>query len=220
MRGALDNYLRELQENVMDLGGTVQQTITGSVDALRTRNIEASKQIVKDDAKVDAKRFEIEEKCLSIIVTQQPVASDLRIVIAVLNIITELERMADHAEGIGRINLMMGEQPLLKPLIDIPRMSQKATDMLARSLDAFITRDAEAARLICAEDDEIDHLWDQVYQELLAFMIQDPKTIERATYLIWVGHNLERIADRVTNICERVVYAVTGKMEEIGASKY
>ena len=147
-------------------------------------------------------------------------ASDLRIIVAVLNIISEVERIGDYAEGIAKIAIMIGDEPPLKPLIDIPRMAEQTVDMLRRSLDAFINRDAEAARKISAEDDTIDQLYDQVFRELLTFMAEDPKTITRATRLIWVAHNLERSADRVTNICERVVFVVTGKMEEIGASKY
>ncbi|MCD5412523.1 MAG: phosphate transport system regulatory protein PhoU, partial [Dehalococcoidia bacterium] len=137
-----------------------------------------------------------------------------------LNLITELERMGDYAEGIARIALMIGDEPPLKPLIDIPRMAEKARDMLRRSLEAFINRDSEEAIRINAEDDEVDNLYDQVFRELLVFMMEDPRTITRATRLIWVAHNLERIADRVTNVCERVVFTVTGKMEEIGTSKY
>ena len=147
-------------------------------------------------------------------------ASDLRIIISVLNVITELERIGDHAEGIAKIALLIGNEPPLKPLIDLPRMAEKTADMLHRSMDAFIHHDIEAAKKIAAEDDEIDNIYDQVFRELLTFMAEDPKTITRATRLIWVGHNLERSADRVTNICERIVFLVTGKMEEIGASKY
>jgi phosphate transport system protein len=147
-------------------------------------------------------------------------ASDLRAIICVLNIITDIERIGDHAEGIAKIVVMIGDEPPLKPLIDVPRMAEKVNDMLHRSLDTLINRNAGAARKIAAEDDEVDQLYDQVFRELLTFMAEDPKTITRATRLIWVAHNLERSADRVTNICERVVYMVTGKMEEIGASKY
>ena len=147
-------------------------------------------------------------------------ASDLRTIISVLNIIGELERIGDHAEGNAKIAVLIGDEPPLKPLIDLPRMAEKATDMLRRSLDAFVHRDADAARALVAEDDEVDQLWDQVFRELLTFMAEDPRTMTRATRLIWAAHNLERSADRVTNICERVVFLVTGKMEEIGASKY
>jgi len=170
--------------------------------------------------KINQKRFDIEEKCIQLTATQQPMDSDLRVTICVLNIISELERIGDHAEGIAKIVTMIGDEPPLKPLIDLPRMAEKTNQMLRRSLDAFINRDADAARRITAEDDEVDNLYTQVFRELLTFMAEDPKTITRATRLIWVAHNLERSADRVTNICERVVFVVTGKMEEIGASKY
>jgi phosphate transport system protein len=176
-----------------------------------------ARTIVTDDVKINEKRFAIEEKCIQLIATQQPMASDLRAIICVLNIITEIERIADHAEGIAKIVIMIGDEPPLKPLIDIPRMAEKTNDMLRRSLDAFINRDADAAKKITTEDDEVDNLYNQVFRELLTFMIEDPRTITRATRLIWVAHNMERSADRVTNICERVIYLVTGKMEEIRA---
>jgi len=147
-------------------------------------------------------------------------ASDLRIIIAILNITTEIERIGDYAVGIARIVVMIGDEPPLKPLIDIPRMAERTADMLRRSLDAFINRDAEAAKKIITEDDLVDHLYDQVFRELLVFMAEDPRTVTRATRLIWVAHNLERAADRVTNICERVIFVITGKMEEIGGSKF
>ena len=155
-----------------------------------------------------------------LIALQQPVASDLREIISVLNIITELERMGDYAEGIAKIVLMIGNEPLVKPLIDIPRMCDKAIDMLQRSIDAFLRSDAAAAKAICAEDDEVDVLNDQVYHELLCYMIEDPRTISRATSLIWASHNLERIADRVTNICERIVFLAGGTMKDFKVSSY
>lgn len=216
----LDQGLRGLQDGVLLLGNMVEKAIERSIDALKRRDLELSKRVVEEDVLVNKKRFEIEEKCIELIATQEPVARDLRYIVAVLYIIVDLERMADYAEGIGRISLLIGDQPPLKPLIDIPRMAQKATDMLRRSLDALVARDAETARRICADDDEVDGLYDQVYRELLTFMLQDPRTIDRATHLIWVAHNLERIADRATNIAERVIFLVTGKMEEVGSSKY
>jgi phosphate transport system protein len=147
-------------------------------------------------------------------------AGDLRIIMSVANVVTELERIGDHAEGIAKIVVMIGDEPPLKPIVDLPRMAEKTADMLRRSLEAFINHDTDAARKIATEDDEVDNLYNQVFRELLSFMAENPKTITRATRLIWVAHNLERSADRVTNICERVVFTVTGKMEEIGASKY
>jgi phosphate transport system protein len=219
-RESFHRHLHELQDDLLVLGSMVEKALDRSMAALKNRDLELARQVIADDAKVNQKRFDIEEKCIDLIATQQPMASDLRIIIAVLNIIVDLERIADHAEGNAKIAVMIGNEPPLKPLIDLPRMSQKTAEMLKRSLDAFINRDAEAARRICGEDDEVDNLYDQVFRELLTFMAEDSKTITRATRLIWVGHNLERSADRVTNICERVIYVVTGKMEEIGVSKY
>lgn len=219
-RESFHRHLHELQDDLLVLGSMVEKSIERAMESLRNRDLELAHQVIADDEKINHKRFEIEEKCIELIVTQQPMASDLRIIIAVLNIIVDLERIADHATGNARIAIMIGNEPPLKPLIDLPRMAQKTGEMLRRSLDAFINRDAEAAKQICAEDDEVDALYDQVFRELITFMAEDTKTITRATRLIWVGHNLERSADRVTNICERVVYVVTGKMEEIGVSKY
>jgi len=157
---------------------------------------------------------------MDLLCTQAPMASDLRVLIAVLNIITDLERMGDHAAGNAKIAIMIGNEPPLKPLIDLPRMNEKTITMLHDSLDAFINHDADAARKIVPEDDEIDHLYDQVFRELLTFMMEDPRTITRATRLIWAAHNLERTSDRVTNICERVVFMVTGILEDLNVSTY
>jgi phosphate transport system protein len=219
-RESFHRHLHELEDDLLVLGSMVEKALDRSMAALKNRDLELARQVIADDAKVNQKRFDIEEKSIDLIATQQPMASDLRIIIAVLNIIVDLERIADHAEGNAKIAVMIGNEPPLKPLIDLPRMCQKTVEMLKRSLDAFINRDAEAARRICDEDDEVDNLYDQVFRELLTFMAEDSKTITRATRLIWVGHNLERSADRVTNICERVIYVVTGKMEETGVSKY
>ena len=212
--------VKTLEKDIMCEGEMVSVAIDRSVKALKDLDVEKAKKVVDDDIDINKKRWEIEEKCIHLFATQQPVATDLRELIAVLSINTDLERMGDHAEGIAKIAIMHGDKPLVKPLVDIPRMAEKASDMLTRSLEAFVNRDAEAAKAICDEDDEVDKLYDQVYRELLTFMIEDPKTITRATYLIWAAHNLERIADRVTNICERIVFLVTGTMEEINVSKY
>jgi phosphate transport system protein len=202
------------------MGSMVTKATMLAIEALQNRDLALAKQIIADDDKINRKRFDIEEKCIQLIATQQPMASDLRTIVAVLNIITELERIGDYAAGNAKIAIMIGNEPPLKPLIDIPRMAEKTVDMLNRSLKAFIDHDVEAARKISAEDDFIDNLYDQVFRELLTFMAEDPKTITRATRLIWVTHNLERSADRVTNICERIVFMVTGKMEESNTSIY
>ena len=220
LRTIYHKKLREIQDDVLVMGSMVGKAILYSVDAIRERDQELAHRVIAEDQSVNDKRFDIEEKCIELIATQQPLASELRIIIAILNITTEIERIGDYAVGIARIVIMVGDEPPLKPLVDIPRMAEKMVDMLRRSLDAFANRDAESAKRISAEDDLVDNLYDQVYRELLTFMAEDPKTITRATRLIWTAHNLERAADRVTNICERVVFIVTGKMEEIGASKY
>ncbi len=220
VRAGLDLQLKMLEDDVVVLGGMVEKSIARALDALSRRDLEASEQVVREDDYIDSKRFEIEEKCIDIIATQQPMAGDLRAVVTILHVIVELERMGDYAEGIARISLLMGNEPTLKPLIDIPRMAEKATTMLHRSLDALVNRDTVTALQVCSQDDDVDALYDQVYRELLLFMIEDPKVIQRATYLLWVAHDVERIADRATNIAERVVYLVTGKMEEINVSKY
>jgi len=220
IRTIFHNKLREIQDDVLAMGSMVEKATNRSIEALKERDIEKAHEIIADDLKINRQRFNIEEKCVQLIATQQPMASDLRTIISVLYIITEIERIGDHAEGIAKIVVMIGDEPPLKPLVDLPLMAKKAADMLHRSLDAFINRDADAAKQIVSEDDEVDNLYDQVFRELLTFMAEDPKTITRATRLIWVAHNLERSADRVTNICERVVYMVTGKMEEMNISKY
>ncbi len=219
-RTAFERELAEIQEDMLVLAGMVESAIERGIQALRNRDAELAREIIADDVKINRKRYETEERCLELIATQQPLAGDLRTIVSVLFIIVDLERMGDHAEGIAKVALMLADEPPLKPYIDIPRMAQIATRMLMGSMEAFKHRDADRARAICNEDDEVDALYDQVYRELLTYMLQDPRTIQRATYLTWVAHNLERIADRATNICERVVYLVEGKIEELNVSMY
>jgi len=215
IRSMYHKRLREIQDDVLVMGSMAGEAILSSINALKNRDLDLAHKIVAGDQIINDMRFKIEEKCIQLIVTQQPIANELRIIIAVLNIITEVERIGDYAEGIAKIAIMIGDEPPVKKLIDIPIMAEQAVDMLRRSLDAFINQDAEAARKICIEDDIVDHLYDQIYLELLALMMKDPQIVSRATRLIWVAHDLERSADRVTNICERVIFVITGKMEEI-----
>ncbi len=215
LRKTFEEALQRLQDEVLVLGSMVEKALMESVESLKRRDLEAARRLIAGDRLINEKRFAIEADALALIATQQPMAGDLRTLAAVLEIATELERMGDYAKGIARINLMMGEEPLLKPLIDIPRMAKKAQDMLHRALEAFVRRDVELARAIPDEDDEVDALYNQVYRELLSFIIANPRTIDQATYLLWVAHNLERAADRVTNICERVIFTVTGEMVEM-----
>jgi phosphate transport system protein len=193
----------------------VEHAIITSVDALKKRDIKGAEKIIDEDRAINQKRFDIERQLMILIATQQPMAHDLRLLASTMEIISELERMGDYAKGIANINIRMGEEALLKPLIDIPRMAQIGADMLHRSLTSFVNEDVEAAKAIPMEDDEVDALYNQVYRELMLLIIQDPKSIERANWLLWVAHNLERVADRVTNICERTVFIATGELNEI-----
>ena len=220
VRADFDRNLKALQDDLISLGGLVEKSINKALHGLQNRDLDASREVVKEDDIIDDLRFQLEEECIDLIATQQPIAIDLRTLLSVLHIATELERMGDYAEGIAKITIMMGGEPPLKPLIDIPRMAEKATQMLHRSLDALVNRDEEAAIAVCNDDDEVDDLYEQIYRELLTYMIQDPSTIQRATYLLWVAHDLERIADRATNIAERVIFLVTGKLTNINVSKY
>jgi phosphate transport system protein len=219
-RKSFADHIKELEREVGIMGDMVVSAVSASVQALGRRDVAAAKKIIADDVLINRKRGEIEERCVTLIATQQPVATDLREIIAIMFIITDLERMGDYAEGIAKIAVMHDQEELLKPLNNIPRMAEKAESMLKRSLDAFVRRDAKAAAAICDEDDEVDALYDETYHELLTYMIKDPTTITRATWLIWAAHNLERIADRVTNICERTAYLVTGNLQAINVSKY
>jgi phosphate transport system protein len=213
-------YIKDLEAEVMAMGQMVITALNRSIEALKARDIEEAKKIVADDLLINNKRWHIEEQCINLIARQQPVATDLREIIAVLNIITDLERMGDHAEGIAKIVIMLGTEPLVKPLTHLPKMAEIASGMLQKSLEAFIKRDGNAAQAICNEDDKVDSLNEQVSHDLVKCMIDDPATITRATYLIWAGHNIERIADRVTNICERIVYLTSGSMHKLNVSKY
>lgn len=214
-REIFQQRLRELNDSVLVMGSMVDQSIERSVTSLRDQDTRLAEVIINDDTKINHLRFDIEDSCLLLIATQAPMASDLRMLAAALHISTDMERMADHAAGIAKITLLTADEPLLKPLVDIPQMADIAREMLRDSLRAFVERDTVAAQRIALRDDEVDALYNRVYRDLLGFMMADPTTIDRATHLLWVAHNLERIADRVTNICERVLFLVTGRMAEI-----
>ena len=220
-RAEFDRDLRRLQDELLALGSMAEKAVAKAVEALRTRDLAMSQQVIRDDDAIDKKRAELEERAVDLIAIQQPVASDLRMLIAALHVSMELERIGDYAEGIGKISLMMGDQPPIKPLVDIPRMAEKATAMLRASLDALVNHDVDQAYQVLRDDDEVDALYDQVYRELLLLMAQDPKVIERGTHLLWAAHDLERIADRATNIAEQVIYLVAGKLPDPSrVSKY
>ena len=220
VRADFHRNLRSLQDDLITLGSRVETAIAKSLQGLRNRDLDISRQVVDEDDIIDQERLDLEEQCVEMMARQQPNSIDLRTLMSVLHIATELERMGDYAEGIAKISIMMGDQAPLKPLIDIPRMAEKAAQMLHRSLDAFVARDPEAALQVCNDDDEVDNLYEQIYRELLTYMFEDPSTIQRATYLLWVAHDLERIADRATNIAERVIFLVTGRLTDGPASNF
>lgn len=215
LRQIFSQELQRIEDEVMALGSMVEEALVKSVDSLKKRDYAASRLIVAADRQINERRYAIEADALTLIATQQPMARDMRLLGAVLEIVTELERMGDYAKGIARINVMIGEEPLLKPLIDLPVMAEKARDMLKAALKAFVDRDVKQAQAIPPRDDEVDALYNQVYRELLSLILQDPKAMEQANLLLWAAHNLERTADRVINLCERVVYMVTGEMVEL-----
>jgi phosphate transport system protein len=214
-RATLERELQSVQDNLLRIGGLVDQAIERAMRSLERRDGRLAQEIVAGDAEVNALRFRIEEDCLTLIATQQPAAGDLRIVMATFSIVSDLERMADHAAGIARTVLRMGDEPLLKPLIDMPRMAEVCRQMLRESLQAFVDRDVEAAGRIARQDDVIDGLYQQVFRELLSFMVEDPRTTTRALYLLFSAHNLERIGDRITNIVERIIFMSSGEMREL-----
>ena len=215
IRKTFESDIQQVKDEVLALGSMVEHAIIASVDALKKRDIKAAERLILEDKEINRKRFAIENQLMILIATQQPMAHDLRLLASTMEIISELERMGDYAKGIANINVRMGDEKLLKPLIDIPRMAQKGVDMLHRALTAFVSEDVEAAKALPVEDDEVDALYNQIYRELMIFIIEDPKNIERANWLLWVAHNLERFADRVTNICERTVFIATGELLEM-----
>lgn len=210
-REDFERNLKGLEDDVVQLSSRVENAIFKSIEALKERDITASQKVVDDDDVIDEEQQAIEDRCIDLIALEAPMAGDLRVLIAAMMVANELERMGDYAEGIAKISLSMGNLPPLKPLIDIPRMADKSVDMLRRSTQAFVNRDVESATAVLLADDEVDDIYEQVYRELLTYMMADPSTIQRATYLLWVAHDLERVADRTTNIAERVIYLVTGE---------
>jgi phosphate transport system protein len=219
-KAAFLELLREDKLEVQEMGNMVQKALGRSIEALVKRDLRQGHQVIADDKQINEKRFEIENKTIELMAAQHPDSEQLRSIVAILNIIIELERIGDYAAGIAKIVVLIGDEPPLKPLIDIPRMCEITVEMIQNSLQAFLENDSQKALKVISMDEVVDGLYDQIFRELLTFMMTDPRTITRATRLIWVAHNLERAADRATNICERVVYTITGKMDELGASLY
>lgn len=218
MRATFEAELKYLKDELLLLGNLVEQQIRGAVDSFKNRDANASREIVDADNRVNEKRYMIEEQVLITIATQQPMARDLRLLASILEIAGELERIGDYAKGIATINIRMGNEELLTPLIKIPIMAEKCAGMLHRAINAFINEDVDEAQLIPLEDDEVDRLYNEVYDTMMKFIVKDENAIQRANWILWVAHNLERVADRVTNICERTIFTVTGELKEIRSS--
>lgn len=214
-RSALDRELSEIRDHLMRMESLVDTAIERAVRAFTERDVALARQVIQEDMAINDLRFQIEEECLALIATQQPAAGDLRAIIAMMNILVDLERMGDHAAGIAKMVLRMSGEARLKPLSDLPRMAAVCREMLRQSFDAFLARDPELARQAAQRDDEIDQFYQQIFRIVLSYMLEDPKMITQATYMLWAAHNLERIGDRVTNISERVIFMTTGQMKEL-----
>lgn len=215
-RKTFDLSLQRLQDDVLVLGEMVETALQQSVAYLKRQDVQAAKRLIAEDRIIDEKRYALEAEALMLIATQQPMARDMRTLAGVLFIVNELERIGDYAKGIARITVRIGREPFVKPLIDIPRMEKVSHEMLHAALQAFIHREIDAAYAVIGRDDEVDSLYEQVYRELLTFVIQDVHIMQQANHLLFAAHNLERTADRATNICERVIYCVTGELLDTG----
>lgn len=207
--------LEEIKHKVLRMGSMVEAIVDKAVNSLKEQNLEAAKSIIEDDDRIDAMDLEIEMDCMKLLALQQPLAKDLRTIATALKIITDLERMGDHAVNISKITLEIGKEPLIKPLIDIPRMAKIAQEMIKLSLDAFVKEDIELAKKVAEMDQEVDDIYQAILAELLDMIVKNPSITKQATKLMFVGRYLERIADHTTNVCERIIYMVTGKLEEI-----
>jgi phosphate transport system protein len=216
-RERFEQELSQLQEKVLVLGTMAERAVRSSVEVLARQDLAGARRIMDEDHLINERRFDLENEILTIIATQQPMAVDLRKLASMLELVGEVERIADYAKGIANIAVMIGAEPLVKPLVDIPRMADLACGMLGRALEAFARWDVDLARSVPKEDEAVDVLYERIYRDLIAVIVKDPRTLDQAIRLSWVAHNLERVADRVSNLCERVVFAVHGRMEELAA---
>lgn len=215
-RETFERQMQSILDQVLILGSMVEQAVLDALDALKRRDCEAARRIYQADLQINEKRYSIESGCITLIATQQPMARDVRFLAAILEIITELERIGDYAKGICKITLIISEEAIEPVLIyNLEQMANLGLDMLRRALDAFVVGDATTARQIPLEDEKVDQLYNQIYHSLMERMAADITTIDRANHVMWAAHNLERMSDRVTNICERIVYVATGEMREL-----
>jgi len=211
MERRLDQDLDRIRQSLLKMGGMVEGMVAKSTQALLDRRPELCQEVIAGDREVDLLEVELDEDCHSVLGRKQPTAVDLRFLVAVMKINSDLERIGDSAVNIAQSVEQLNEQPPLKPYIDLPRLSQLVQTMVRQSLDAFVRRDAELAIQVCKADDAVDGLYKQIFRELLTYMIEDPKTVSRALHLLLISRNLERIADHATNIAEDVIYYVEGR---------
>ena len=219
-REQFQRQIAALQDGVLEMGFMVERAVERAMQALMDRDVVLARSVIDEDKDINAVGYHLQNACISLLAQQAPMARDLRVIVSVTAIVSDLERMGDHAEGIARIVVTMQDEPLVKPLIDLPIMASKATEMLRNAVQAFVDQDTEAAYRVGVADDEVDRLYDQIYADLIQVMVGDPATIEPSTHLLWVAHNLERIADRATNIAERTVYSATGMLPQMDVSSY
>lgn len=218
-RDLFERELEQLQNEMLVMAHAVENALTDAVAMLAQRDMEGARALIARDRAINQQRFDLEAQCLVVVATQQPMASDLRIVAAILFNVNELERIGDYAKGIAKINLRIPPEPLLPPLADLPRMAEITRAMLHSALDAFVRRDVALARAIPRQDDAVDALFEKVNQDLLRLIIADSRVTAQANLLMWAAHNLERAADRVTNLCERTIFTVTGEFVEMDADE-
>ena len=218
IRSTYHAQIRELRDDVVAMSSMVDKAIARATDALRAQNVVLARDVIETDQTINDHRWSTEERALRAIALQQPMARDLRVISAVISIVTDLERMADHAVSIAKMVVENSDEPLLKPLVELPRMSDLTRMMLADSVTAFIQNDIARARGVVGRDRLVDEAYQRVYRELLAFMLSDAATINRATRLLWAAHDFERIGDRVKNICERVIFSVTGEVSDLSVA--
>jgi phosphate transport system protein len=204
--------LEALKQTLLAMGGLVEDQIRRAMRALVERDDVLAQEVIDRDRQVNTYDVEVDEQCVNLLALHQPTAVDLRFITTTMKIVTDLERIGDQAVNIAQRALELNPEPQLKPYIDLPRMAEKAQRMVKESLDAFVARDTALARQICAQDEEVDALKEQIFRELLTFMMQDPRTIPRAIRVILISRFLERVADHATNIAEMVIYLVEGKM--------
>lgn len=215
VREHFTHQIEEIKRKVLRMGSMVENIINIAVTALKEQNAEMAKKVYIEDDEIDAMELEIEEQCMRLLALQQPIAKDLRTITTALKIITDIERMGDHAVNIAKIVIEIGKEPLIKPLVDIPKMADMAQEMVRLSLDAFVKEDKALARKVAEMDEEVDKIYEEILKDVLELITAKKDTIRQGTKLLFIGRYLERIADHTTNVCERTIYMITGKLEEI-----